>query len=298
MGIKKTLASLVFAGALAVGGLAEKLKADNWAVIDNPWTSETAAYNISNNEIVGCYGSGFTHSFSYNRLTKTWNVLDHPDTTSYSQVNSIDDGRIGGRYMDGSGTHGFIYENGNWTRLDMPGVSATEVHDMDGINILGAGYQGKWYGFLYDGVNWSPIDKPGANSTQPMGIYGNKIVGVYDSGLSFLYDGTNWTEINMPGAKNTLACAIDGDNIGGFYYDAQNRMHGFLYDGVNWKSIDAPNATTRTTVLGINGDDIVGYYGDASGYHGFVYTIPEPATAGLMGLGLAGLLASRKRKSE
>jgi len=294
MSFKKTLTSLVLAGAMAIGGLTEKLKADNWAVIDNPWASETFASNISNNEVVGCWGPGATQGFSYNRLTNSWNVLNKPGFTSYSQIDSIDDGHVVGRYMDDSGSHGFVYENGNWTSLDMPGVSSTEVHDMDGINILGAGYQGKWYGFLYDGVNWNPIDKPGASSTQPTGISGNKIVGGYDSGLSFLYDGTNWTELNMPGAKSTHACAIDGDDIGGFYYDSIGKMHGFLYDGVNWKSIDAPNATTRTVVSGINGDDIVGYYGDASGYHGFVYTIPEPATIGLLSLGVLAL--SRKRK--
>ena len=45
---------------------------------------------------------------------------------------------------------------------------------------------------------------------------------------------------------------------------------------------------TWTTAYAIDGSNIVGDYEDASGnYHGFVYTIPEPCTLLLLGLGAA-----------
>ena len=43
---------------------------------------------------------------------------------------------------------------------------------------------------------------------------------------------------------------------------------------------------TPPLVVATDGDKIVGYYGDASwSFHGFVYTIPEPGTVLLLGLG-------------
>lgn len=299
MGLKKTLASLVLVGAAALGGLTGKLKADSWTILDNPWGGSTSTYNLDGNEVVGCYGGSFTHGFSYNRSTGNWTDIEAPNSTAYTQVNSIDNGQVVGRYMDGSGSHGFVYENGNWTTLNMPGMISTEVGDIDGTNVVGSGWNGNWHGFLYDkNNNWNPLDKPGASNTQITGISGNKIVGVYNSNYSFLYDGTNWTNLEMPGAANTLAMAVDGDNIGGFYYDTQDKMHGFLYDGKdNWKTIDAPNATERTAVFGINGDELLGYSKNGSGFHGFIYTIPEPTTISLLGLGALGLVGKR-RKSE
>jgi len=40
-----------------------------------------------------------------------------------------------------------------------------------------------------------------------------------------------------------------------------------------------------TQAYGISGSSIVGSYSDSSGTHGFVYTIPEPATLLLFALG-------------
>ncbi|MCK4658531.1 MAG: PEP-CTERM sorting domain-containing protein [Phycisphaerae bacterium] len=80
----------------------------------------------------------------------------------------------------------------------------------------------------------------------------------------------------------------------GQYYDADWGGHGFLYDGSSWTTLDYPGAI-YTHVYGIDGANIVGHYRDASGdYHGFSYTIPEPATLSLLVLG--GLLMARRRR--
>jgi hypothetical protein len=100
----------------------------------------------------------------------------------------------------------------------------------------------------------------------------------------------------MPGADGTAAYGIDGNNIVGSYWDGSSH-HGFLYNGSEWTTLDMPGAFS-TYAYGINNSHIVGYYdGDYGNAHGFIYTIPEPASLFLFGGGFLGLLA-RNGKSR
>jgi uncharacterized membrane protein len=48
--------------------------------------------------------------------------------------------------------------------------------------------------------------------------------------------------------------------------------HGFIYDSGNYTAFDAPGATNGTWLTGFNDmHEVVGYYADAAGTHGFVY---------------------------
>jgi len=85
----------------------------------------------------------------------------------------------------------------------------------------------------------------------------------------------------MPG-YNTHIYGIDGSNIVGMYGDTY--CHGFLYNGTTWTTLDFPGAQ-KTWIYGISGSNLVGFYNDASGTHGFVYTVPEPASIALLALG-------------
>jgi hypothetical protein len=98
----------------------------------------------------------------------------------------------------------------------------------------------------------------------------------------------------MPGASITYLYDIDGSNIVGIYVDSIV-THGLLYDGTTWTALDI--LASSSVAYGIDGDKIVGTYKDAQGIsHGFIYSIPEPATVLLFGFGVPILSRLRKRR--
>lgn len=111
---------------------------------------------------------------------------------------------------------------------------------------------------------WTPLEYPGATKTLVSDISGNNIVGYWSTNNAhgaFLYNGATWT--NIP-----TGSAIDGDNIvgGNTVYNIRTQ---------NTTILNHPGAI-ETGLTGISGDNIVGWYMDASfpfTYHGFVYNI-------------------------
>ncbi|MFA5239492.1 MAG: PEP-CTERM sorting domain-containing protein [Phycisphaerae bacterium] len=249
--------------------------AGTWTTIDK------VGYSISGSKIVG--GQNFLYD------DQTWTELNAP-TATLTVARGISGSNIVGSYYDDPfqiNHHSFFYDGESWTTLDVPGPA----YGIDGSNIVGSMNGGQ--SFLYDGSTWTAFSKPEALDTWAYDISGNKIIGCYYDDIgnrehSFLYDGTTWTTLNAPGAYSTHAYGIDGSNIVGYYDDS----HGFLYDGSTWTTLDAPGAI-ETRAYGISGNNIVGYYRDISGDHGFIYTVPEPATIFLLGVG--AVMLRRKR---
>ncbi len=211
-----------------------------------PDSYRTIAYDISGNNIVGTY----THDIYEN----------------YSS--------------------GFLY-NGSWTALNYPGATSTIASGIDGSNVVGSYSDSSgWHGFLYNEGNWTTLTMPGSiGGTFPIGISDENIVGnsgngLYGYGFIFNISTQSWTTVVAPDAQElrTIARDIDGTNI--IFKQLDDTCYNLLYNMTTqtWTVLNLPGGADA---MGISGNTIVGGYGN----HGFVYEIPEPASAVLIGLG-------------
>jgi hypothetical protein len=272
------------------------IRAGTWTTLNVPGAeNDTHINGIKGNKIFGYYGSSVSpHGFIYDGTT--WNTFDLPDTAG-TEIRGISNNIIVGVYTDNTTSleHGFIYDGTTLTTLQYSGKDVTKIYGVEGNIIAGAG------GF-YDITTstWTKIDYPEASTTSVYGIDGSNLVGSYYIGNpdtihhGFIYNMNtqNWTTIDAPGATFTKIYGIDGNNLIGDFSINDNGTS-FLYDGANWIT-DLPG-----TPSGISGDTIVGTYntyyenGSTGSFsHGYVYTIPEPATLLIFSL---GALAMRRK---
>lgn len=305
---------------------ARAAEAISYASLDYPGAKETYITGIDGDTIVGYYSNydSFDYDALYGRKLidphnfvydgQTWTTLDcprvlespsgRPDYISRAKIEGIDNGNIVGtcRASRAScyGYCGFIYDGQNWKLLSFPGARETNIQGIDGSNIAGSYRDATGYhGFVYDGTTWTTLLYPWIDSyTRIVGISGNKVA-IYDlinyDGVIYNLDDQSWSTIEFPGAQNTIVLGIDGSNIIGGYGEGEGCQHYFLYNGTTWTTFDFSTTSSyySNVITDLDGDNIVGYYRDATGVHGFIAAIPEPATLALLAFG--GLILSKKK---
>jgi hypothetical protein len=256
--------------------------AGTWETLDYPGSSDTWMEGAGNGYICGySWTEGLTYDGS------TWRTYNHYLPGLYPPVVTCAWGnKVAGWVQETSGdqtVHGFLYDGTDWTIISMPDATYTAIHGYNGSLFVGQCHLAESHGFTYDGTNWATLDKPGASYTRINGISGDDIFGRADYS-GFIYDGSNWITLDAPGAFSTEIRGISGQYIVGNYAQPANVMHGFIYDGTTWTTLDMP--WPNGLIVGITGDTILGSYVDEGDHiHGAVYTIPEPATFLLLGLG-------------
>ena len=279
--------------------------AGTWKTIDfpnmypgMPDRFQDGAVGISSNfAVTTCVANYTDHACLYNGSTFT--LLDAPGA-SYTRGYGIDGSNLVGTYIGASGSRGFIYNISSqaWTTVgNMPGYGGTEVYGIDGSKVIGMtiNLDGTYAKpFIFDGSTWQLLDMPNSNYLQLYGISGNKAVGTYSdlhTAHGCLYDNGQWKTIDVPGAYDTYALGIEGNKIVGTCSLSQKQLS-FLYDGSSYITFSKPGAYF-TKATSIDGDNIAGLYMDNAGIHGFIYTIPEPATFFVLA---AGVMTLRNRK--
>jgi hypothetical protein len=299
---KTHLMSVAICAAIVLLG-SDYAMAGTWTPLDAPGTGvyQTSVSGISGNNVVGYYShqdSSPSHSFLYNG--GSWTELPiSPSCIDGSIVVSMS----GERY---NLTTGILTP----ASVQFTGSQSNRIYGISGSYVVGEGPYGNdglEHGFLWNfsTQTYTLLNYPGAGpgETYAEGISGDSVVGWYRGSFGpvhgYLYNITtqSYTSFHYPGATGeTIAQGISGNNIVGQYWDNSGE-HGFLYNGTSWTTLSYPGAV-NTYAYGISGNNIVGNYnyGDGMPVHGFIYTIPEPATLLLFGLG-AVMLRKKYKKS-
>lgn len=214
---------------------------------------------------LGITGQGFVRDAS-----GAFSTIDAPRAGLFTVVFGMnDDGRVVGGYVDTRGRlHGFLRTEDTFTRIDVPGATATFGSRINANGQIVGAYSDDDpnlpalelpRGFLLDNGVFTKIDVPGAVRTQPFGINNHgQIVGEYvdATGAShgFLLNQGTYTTFDAPGGIATLAFDIDdGGRIVGTSFDAAARPRGFLRDEQGaFTPIEAPDALRGTLAVGIN----------------------------------------------
>jgi hypothetical protein len=297
--MKKTV---IFAIMVAIQ-IVSNTPGGTWETLDYPGARMTSLSGISGDNICGwgTDNTGNNYGVYYNGTS--WTRLDPPGSTQ-TILWGMSGNVVAGYYgIKDVGYRGCLYDGTNWTTINKPGASLAYIKGIDGSNLAGF-YCDSSYprgaNFVFDGQNWTTL--AGYPGCIIQGISGNNVVGYYYDGSShthgLIYNSGVPSTFDYPGAAQTQLYDIDGNVIVGAYSLASSSSiwHGFIYNSGTWTTLDYPGANI-TEIMGIDGPNLVGTYAlTGSLFHGFEYTIPEPAT--LLFFGLGGIILKRKNYSQ
>jgi hypothetical protein len=207
-------------------------------------------------------------------------TTDYPGASS-SQTTGNANGMAVGIFSYGSGSQSFIYKDGVYSTLTVPGSTLVVPYDVNSLGQIVGGYidnSSVTHGFVDTAGVFTQVDYPAATGTIVTGTNtAGDLVGVFQDAIGthgFIDKGGVFTQVDFPGGTNTQAAGINAaDEVVGLYIDASSVEHGFILNGGVYTQLDPPQSTS-TIAFGVNdGGTISGSYVDASSnHHGFLYS--------------------------
>jgi T5SS/PEP-CTERM-associated repeat protein/autotransporter-associated beta strand protein len=147
----------------------------NYTWINSNWSSE------SQNKAVGSYADSNWqwHGFIYDGATFT--TVDYPQSYS-TQITGYSGNKYWGSFSGYSGSGVFLYENGQFTTITIPGgnYNSTWISDVSGSNVIGSYWSGnEQKAFVFNGTNFSTISYPSASYTSLNEVGSKWVTGSY-----------------------------------------------------------------------------------------------------------------------
>jgi hypothetical protein len=154
---------------------------------------------------------------------------------------------------------GFIYSNGHYTRLFIPGSGGGVASGLNNIGDVVGSFDdnGVTKGFVDSEGKYRTVYVPGSSYTDTSGINDSgTISGRFETGSGikgFLYSGGSYTKLSIPGAFYTETIGVNSSGVvaGNYVLESDLTTHGYIYNLGVYTKIDVPNATD-TTIFDIN----------------------------------------------
>lgn len=197
-------------------------------------------------------------------------------------------GTIVGNYaaMDGN-AHGFLFRNGRFIDVTVPGSAGFDRGSLGDVNELGIAV-GSFtdesdvaHAFVrgpLGNITVLALRSPDALTTEAYGInnFGTIVGNFFDAGgvrHGFIWRLGQYTTFDPPGAVSTRLNAVnDRGEIAGQYTDVESHVHGFILHNGNIRPVVYPGATSTRAASINNRGHITGFYNNEDGvWHGFIY---------------------------
>ena len=180
-------------------------------------------------------------------------------------------GDIVGSYTDATGTHGYLWRDGEVTRIRYPGAVSTEAWGINPQGDIVGRYRvagdPRTFGFLLSEGVFTDISVPGHLHTLPIKISPSRDIAGCFHDTNFLVDMRGYiqrrgTVTSFELLPSTMHNGVTpgGGTIAGISFETATLVHGYVLERGEYRQFDAPGATfTQAWDVSAAGT-VVGYF--------------------------------------